>query len=114
MKNIISKNIGLKLLSVLLALILWLTVMNVEDPTITQTISDIPVQIINDEVIKSRGYGYTVESGEKIDIRVKGRRSVVTNITADDFTAVADFSAVSSMKIMPENLYGLSERNLWR
>ncbi len=101
MKNIISKNIGLKLLSVLLALILWLTVMNVEDPTVTQTITDIPVQIINDEVIKSRGYGYTVESGEKIDIRVKGRRSVVTNISAEDFTAVADFNAVSSMKMVP-------------
>ena len=101
MKKFIYNNIGLKLLSVLLALILWLTVMNVEDPTVTQTISDIPVQIVNDEVIKSRGYGYTVESGEKIDIRVKGRSSIVANITADDFTAVADFNAVTSMKMVP-------------
>ena len=101
MKNFFYNNIGLKLLSVLLALLLWLTVMNVEDPTVTQTISDIPVQIENDDVIKSRGYGYTVESGEKVDIRVKGRRSVVDSITAEDFTAIADFNSFSSMKMVP-------------
>ena len=101
MKNFISHNIGLKLLSVLLALLLWLTVMNVEDPAVTTTISDIPVQIVNDDVIKSRGYGYTVESGEKVDIRIKGRRSVVDGITAEDFTATADFNSFSSMKMVP-------------
>ena len=101
MKDFFTKNIGLKLLSILLALLLWLTVMNVEDPTVTQTISDIPVQIVNDDVITSRGYRYTVESGEKIDVRIKGRRSVVDNITVDDFVATADFSAFSSMKMVP-------------
>ena len=101
MKNIFLHNLGLKLLSALLALLLWLTVMNVEDPTVTATITDIPVQIVNDDVIKSRGYGYTVESGEKVDIRIKGRRSVVDNITAEDFVATADFSAFSSMKMVP-------------
>ena len=101
MKNLFTQNIGYKILSVVLALLLWLTVMNVEDPAVTQTIEDVPVQIINDDVIKSRGYGYTIESGEKVDIKVKGRRSVVDNITAEDFTAVADFSSFSSMKMVP-------------
>ena len=41
------------------------------------------------------------ESGEKLDIRIKGRRSVVDRITADDFTATVDFSSVSSMKMVP-------------
>ena len=101
MKNFISKNIGLKLLSVLLALLLWLIVMNVEDPAVTRTIYDIPVQIINDDVITSRGYRYAVESGEKVDIRVKGRRSVVDGLSAEDFVATADFNSVSSMKMVP-------------
>ena len=101
MKNLFTQNIGWKLLSVVLALLLWLTVMNVEDPSVTQTIEDVPVQIVNDDVIKSRGYGYTIESGEKIDIKVKGRRSVVDNLTAEDFVATADFSSFSSMKMVP-------------
>ncbi len=101
MKNIFLHNVGLKLLSALLALLLWLTVMNVEDPTVTATITDIPVQIVNDDVIKSRGYSYNVESGEKVDVKIKGRRSVVDNITAEDFTATADFNAFSSMKMVP-------------
>lgn len=110
MKNFFYKNLGLKLLSVLLALLLWVTVMNVEDPAVTVTISDIPVQIVNDDVIKSRGYGYMVESGEKIDIRVKGRRSVVDRISAEDFVAVADFTAFSSMKMVPIEIKCTDER----
>ncbi len=101
MKKFISNNIGLKLLSVLLALLLWFSVMNIEDPTVTKTISDIPVTIVNDDVIRSRGYGYIIESGEKIDIRVKGRRSYVDSIDADDFVATADFNSFSSMKMVP-------------
>jgi len=101
MKNLIMHNIGLKLLSVVLALLLWLTVMNVEDPAVSKTITDVPVTIVNDDVIKSRGYGYTIESGEKVDIKVKGRRSVVDNIVAEDFVATADFNSVSTMKMVP-------------
>ena len=101
MKKFISNNIGLKLLSVLLALLLWFSVMNIEDPTVTKTISDIPVTIVNDDVIRSRGYGYIIESGEKIDIRIKGRRSYVDSIDADDFVATADFNSFSSMKMVP-------------
>ena len=101
MKKFISNNIGLKLLSVLLALLLWFSVMNIEDPTVTKTISDIPVTIVNDDVIRSRGYGYIIESGEKIDVRIKGRRSYVDSIDVDDFIATADFNSLSSMKMVP-------------
>lgn len=101
MKDLFTKNIGLKLLSLLLALLLWLTVMNIEDPTITGLVENIPVQIINEEVVTSRGYGYTVESGEKVDVKVKGRRSIVDNLTPEDFTATADFNSFNAMYMAP-------------
>ena len=100
-KDILTKNIGLKLLSIILALLVWLIIMNVEDPTITVTIEDIPVQVINEEVVTSRGYGYTIESGEKVDVRVKGRRALVDNLTAEDFDATADFNSFNSMYMAP-------------
>ena len=68
MKDFFTKNIGLKLLSVLLALLLWLTVMNVEDPTVTATISDIPVQIINDDVIKTFISTYYLSSKKEEEV----------------------------------------------
>lgn len=101
MKNILTRNIGLKLLSIVLALLLWLTIMNVEDPSITKTIEGIPVQIIHEEVVTSRGYGYAVESGEKVDVKVKGRRSILDRLTIEDFEATADFTLFNSMYYAP-------------
>lgn len=96
-KDFFTKNLGLKLLSVILALLLWLTVMNLSDPTISKTIEAVPVQVINEEVLTSRGYSYAIESGEKVDVRVKGRRTIVDSLTADDFTATADFNSFNKM-----------------
>ncbi len=97
MKERLTHNLGLKILSVVLAAFAWLLIMNVADPVITQTFSNIPVQIMNEDVITSRGYQYTIESGEKADIKVKGKRSVVDTLTEDDFTASADLNSMDSM-----------------
>lgn len=56
MKNRILHNLGLKIGSIIVALLLWLTITNIDDPTVTQTFKNIPVQILHDEVISSRGY----------------------------------------------------------
>lgn len=101
MKNIFTRNIGLKLLSIVLALLLWLTIMNFEDPSITKTIEGIPVQVINEEVVTSRGYLYAIESGEKVDVKVKGRRSILDNLKVGDFVATADFTLFNSMYYAP-------------
>lgn len=97
LKDLFMKNLGLKLLSVVLALLLWLSVMNLSDPTITKTIEDVPVQVINEEVVTSRGYGYTIETGETVDVRVKGRRTIVDSLTVADFVATADFNSFNKM-----------------
>jgi len=97
MKNRLTHNIGLKIISIIVAALLWLTIMNIDDPTITTTFYSIPVQIINEEVVTSRGYEYSIESGEKIDVRVKGKRSIVDNLTEADFAAQADFNSFNSM-----------------
>ncbi len=97
MKERLTHNIGMKLLSIVLAAFVWLLIMNVADPVITETFSNITVQIINDDVISSRGYDYTVESGEKVDIKVKGKRSKLDTLTEADFKATADFNSLTSM-----------------
>lgn len=97
MKEKLTHNLGMKILSVVVAALVWLTIMNIADPVITSSISNIPVKVINDEVITSRGYQYEIESGENVDIRVKGKRSVVDKLTASDFSATADFNSLNAM-----------------
>ncbi|MCR5322100.1 MAG: hypothetical protein K6E85_02275 [Lachnospiraceae bacterium] len=97
MKNLLTKNIGLKLISLVVAAVIWLAIMNMADPVVSETFTDIPVTATNVEVITSRGYQYTVETGEKVDITCKGKRSIIYSLSKADFKAYADFNTLNSM-----------------
>ena len=47
MKKGLMNNWGLKILSFLLAVMLWLIVVNIDDPVTTQTFNNIPVVVTN-------------------------------------------------------------------
>lgn len=95
LKNRLLNNIGVKIVSILLAVIFWLVVMNVSDYSITVRIDDIPVQQINGDVLDELDQVYDIASGDTVDIVVKGRRSVVSKLGRDDFNATADLSKMS-------------------
>ena len=95
MKDKLFSNWGLKLLSLILGFIVWVTVLNVDDYSTTRQIKDIPVTLINTDAITDKNQLYDIVSGETVDIIIKGRRSVVNSLGASDFTAVADMSKLS-------------------
>lgn len=99
MKSKIGKSlfnhIGLKILSLILAVLLWVIIMNVADYSMTKTIRNIDVEQVNGSSIEDMGKVYNVENGEYVDIVVKGPKSVVDQLTAADFTATADLSELS-------------------
>ena len=80
-------HIGLKILSLVLAVLLWGIVMNLADYSMTKTIRNIDVTQTNGSAIENMGKVYNVQDGETVDIVVKGPRSVVDPLTAEDFTA---------------------------
>lgn len=95
MKDKLFSNWGLKLLSLILGFIVWITVLNVDDYSTTRQIKDVPVTLINTDAVTDKNQLYDVVSGETVDIIVKGRRSVVNALGISDFTAVADLSKLS-------------------
>ena len=95
MKSKILNNFWLKLLSVLIAFLLWLVVMNVSDSVMTVKIKGIPVVQQNGDALDDLDQVYDVAKGDTVDIIVKGRRSVVEDLNADDFIATADLSTMS-------------------
>lgn len=95
MKEKFLKNLGIKILSVFAAFFIWLIVVNVDDYTITKQINDIPVEIINPEAITDQDKVYEVIQGDTVDIIIKGRRTIVENLTSEDFKAIADLSQLS-------------------
>lgn len=94
-KRFFTGNVGYKLLSIIGAIILWMVVVNVSDYRITKRIKDIPVEELNAETLDQLEKIYDIESGDKVDIIVKGRRSVVEGLDASDFKATADLSTMS-------------------
>ncbi len=97
MRNKWTKNLALKLLSVGVAFLIWLVIINITDPTITKRFSDIPVEILNENVITTMNQVYEVESGDKVDVTVKAKRSFVEELSESDFYASADLSKLSTV-----------------
>ncbi len=101
MERLKNNNLGMKILSVVIAVLIWFLVASIEDPVMTRRISGIPVTVKNEEKLKEKGYSYEITQGEEISIQVRGSKSVVRKLTAADFNAVADLNELSIMNSMP-------------
>lgn len=95
MKDKLLKNWGFKILALLLGIVIWFFVANVEDYSVSKTITGIPVSLLNQEAITDQNKVFEVTQGETVSIDIKGRRSIVESLTADDFFASADLSELS-------------------
>ena len=97
MKKKIFNNIGLKILALLIAILVWWVVMNIDDPLVKKTISGINVELRNDDDLTDKGYIYEVDSGSVITITVRAPESVAKDLKASDFVAYADLSQLSPL-----------------
>lgn len=95
MKNRILDHFGLKVLSLVVAIIVWLIVANVDDYMTTKQISGIEIEFVNGNAITEKNKVYEVSEGTTMCIVVKGRRKIVEDLDSNDFKAVADLSKLS-------------------
>ncbi len=102
MKDLLTKNPGLKIVSVLGAFFLWLVVVNVDDPIISKTYTSIPVEILNEEVLTSQGKCYEViNDSSNINVVVTAHRSVIDGMSRDYIKATADLRYLTSLDTVP-------------
>ncbi len=94
-KKSLFNHLGLKILSLLLAIIIWMIIMNLDDYSVTKTVRDIPVEEMNGSTIENLGKVYNIVDGDTVDVVVKGPRSLVDPLTAADFTATANLAELS-------------------
>lgn len=98
--KVITNNIGLKLLAALFAMILWLVVVNIDDPTISQRFTA-SVVIENGEYLTEQGKYYEVMNDTNtIVFAVTAKRSYIEKLSSTDFKAVANMenAAIDSEK----------------
>ena len=103
MKKCLGNNFGLKLLSVFVAILIWLMVVNVDDPEQTKTFTA-TVQVINENVLTDQGKYYTLTDGNTVSFRVTAQRSVLERLSSSDFTATADMNYLEDDERIPVDI----------
>ena len=96
MQKRITKNLTLKILAFLIAVFLWLIVVNIDDPVDDKTFSNIPVQVTHEEVITDNNNTYQiVDNTQEVNVTVTAQRSVLDKIKAEDIQATADMKELT-------------------
>ncbi len=97
MKDKLTHNLGLKLLSVFFATVLWFLVVSVDDPITTRTYTQIPVELTNTDSIVKAGKVYEIEDQTDVcSVTVTAKRSVLDSLSRDNFKATADMARLDN------------------
>lgn len=86
----LADNLFLKVLSVVIAMILWLAVLNINDAEKTKTFN-LTVNLVNTEIITNNGKVFRVEDDtDNVKVKVKARQSILDELSGSDFILTAD------------------------
>ena len=100
MKRLLN-NIGMKLASVLIAFLIWLVVVTINDPEQTRAVPNVRVTIRNSDAILNADKAFDVQSGDTTTVYIRGRSSVLDSISSSDITVVADMQYLSNLTDTP-------------
>lgn len=120
MKKLLNSKHFLQAISVVIAIILWFYVVQVENPTFHVSISDIPVRFDNENILTERGLVVTSRSEESVTINVEGKRqsvssldksSIVVSVDLKEITQAGTYSLTASV-VFPDNTSSVVNKNM--
>lgn len=83
-------------LAIVIACALWFYVRSVDDSDRTNTIYNIPVTFVGEDVLNSNGLMLVDAGRESVNITVQGRWSVISQLRRDNIVVQADVSRIAS------------------
>lgn len=109
-----TQNIGLKIIAFVFAVVLWILAVNIDDPVSNVTIRNVPVVVVNDEVVTNKGKTYQILDGiQSVNVTVYGKRSVVSKLDSSNLVVSIDLTKMEvNTFLVPVDvsLQGLSEQ----
>lgn len=104
-QNKLTANLGLKIASLLFAVVLWLVITNINDPLRTLRFYDVPVRMVNTDYVTDNNRMYEVlDNTDVVDVVVTAPRSVIDSLSNDNVTATADFKNITEDNLVPISL----------
>ena len=121
MKKIFESDTFLKILSVMIAVILWLYIIVVLDPAVEVEVRDLPIQFVGQEQLEYNGISVVNESATTINLKVKGSRKKMGRYDMKTIIAKVDMSGVWSVGqhtlpvdiVVPFENIGISSQNIY-
>lgn len=102
MNKKIANNLSLKILSVAIAILIWLLVVNADNPIVTKSFVIGDVQLLNEAYLDADGkMCMQDDKQESIRVTIKTNRKTLDRITASDIKAVADLQQAVSLNTDP-------------
>lgn len=103
MKKKILRNWGLKLISLVIAFMLWYLAVSTDDPKETVTFSNVPVILRNAELLEQENKVYEILGSNTTRVSVRAPRSVKERLRASDIIAEADMSMLTDINTIAIN-----------
>ncbi|MBQ8305146.1 MAG: hypothetical protein IJX90_02905 [Blautia sp.] len=102
MKKKLTANIPLKIISLLLGILVWLIVANIDNPVIDKTYTIGNVDLINEAYIDDTGKVCLRDGGQTtVRVTITGESKTLRRITSDDVRLVADLQQAVSLETNP-------------
>ena len=96
-----TNNLGLKLLAVMFASVVWLAVVNIDDPKTTRTFTTTVTVENNDYLTEIGKYYEIINNSNTVTFKVSGKRSYLERMSNIDFKATADLEMIENMSRVP-------------
>lgn len=112
MKEKLSNNLSLKLISIFFAFFVWLVVVNVSNPEVTRE-KEVQLEVVNEDVLLDARKTYEISGKTTITVRYDVRTMDDYKISASDFRAYIDLSDLYDVTgSVPVNVEVLSNKSL--
>lgn len=97
-------NLGLKLVSVFMAVAIWFTVVMISNPKDSVTFNNISVNLVNTELLEGEDKLYEVlENTDRVRVTVEAPRKVINQLRSSDIIAEADVSRLTEVNTIAIN-----------
>ena len=98
--RLFTNNVGIKILALLLSVMIWLVVVSIDNPVKDQSFTQIPVTVLNGDVFEASGQAYELaDSSSTVTVVVRAERSVLSQLSRDDFSATIDMNNYSNGRV---------------
>lgn len=92
--RLLKNNLSLKIISVVVAIILWLYAVSELNPETTKTFNDIPIEIINMNVLNEKNLTLAENPEQSITVRIRGLANDIRKVNISNLKAVLDLSEI--------------------